>query len=208
MGRRAALPLVLAAVALTACGSKPRPRPAQTPAPSAAPAGETDAAVTASGLDEHLDALQEIADAHGGTRAAGTPGDEATVDYIAAQLRQAGWRVRTPAFEDPVFVERRPPRLVLGGRRGGAGHLRTLAYSPGGSATGRVRAVQLRLGHPSDSGCRRRDYGRVRRGEVVLVQRGTCFLAVKARLAAGAGASAVLIANDGTPGNTGAFSGT
>jgi hypothetical protein len=67
-------------------------------APAAAaqtPDGRVDPAeLTEAGLGEHLTALQGIADANGGTRAAGTPGDRATADYIAGRLRAAGWRVR------------------------------------------------------------------------------------------------------------------
>ncbi|MGH3926458.1 MAG: amidohydrolase, partial [Pseudonocardiaceae bacterium] len=38
--------------------------------------------VTVDGVHRHLRALQRIADATGGTRAAGTPGYDASVDYI------------------------------------------------------------------------------------------------------------------------------
>jgi hypothetical protein len=48
------------------------------------------AAVTVDGMVVHLAALEEIADAHGGTRAAGSPGHEASVDYVAGKLREAG----------------------------------------------------------------------------------------------------------------------
>jgi hypothetical protein len=36
---------------------------------------------------EHLKALQKIADEHGGTRAAGTPGYDASVEYVVGVLR-------------------------------------------------------------------------------------------------------------------------
>jgi Zn-dependent M28 family amino/carboxypeptidase len=206
--------LALTALAVAGCGgAKARPNaaasPTATPTRTATPVQqETGAAVTARGLDEHLDALQRIADDHDGTRAAGTPGEAATVEHLAAVLRDAGWRVTTPSFRQTVFAETRPPRLTVDGRRIAGRHVRTLAYSPGGTATARVRPIDLRLGRPSDSGCRRADFADLRRGEVALVQRGTCYLAEKARRAARAGAAAVLIANDGTQGNTGTFPGT
>ena len=62
-------------------------------------------------------ALQRIADEHGGTRAAGTAGDRATSAYLVEQLRADGYRVRTQKFRVPLYRERRPPRLVVGGRR-------------------------------------------------------------------------------------------
>ena len=39
------------------------------------------------GLGAHLRALQRIAAEHGGTRAAGSPGDAATADYVEQRLR-------------------------------------------------------------------------------------------------------------------------
>ena len=60
----------------------------------------------------------------------------------------------------------------------------------------------------SDAGCRARDFAALRDGEVALVQRGTCRMSVKAHNAQAAGASAVLIVNDGRPGNRGAIAGT
>lgn len=48
---------------------------------------------------EHLQALQRIADEHGGNRAAGTPGYDASVDYVVGVLRGAGFEVSTPTYE-------------------------------------------------------------------------------------------------------------
>jgi hypothetical protein len=143
----------------------------------------------------HLAALQRIADASGGTRAAGTPGDRATAEYLAARLRADGYRVSTQAFRVPFYRERSKPRLVVDGRR--VTDIRAFQFSPPGRASGRVRAA-------TDLGCRASDYGSLHRGEIALVRRGDCFFAVKAFLARRAGAAAVLVANDGagpTPGS-------
>ena len=43
--------------------------------------------VTVDGMYAHLRKLQEIADANGGSRAEGTPGYDASVDYVAQTLR-------------------------------------------------------------------------------------------------------------------------
>ena len=48
---------------------------------------------------EHLQALQKIADEHGGNRAAGTPGYDASVEYVVGVLRDAEFEVGTPTFE-------------------------------------------------------------------------------------------------------------
>jgi aminopeptidase S len=48
---------------------------------------------------KHLQALQKIADEHGGNRAAGTSGYDASVDYVAGVLRRAGYKVSTPTYE-------------------------------------------------------------------------------------------------------------
>ena len=52
--------------------------------------------MTLEGVREHQAALQEIADENGGTRAAGTPGYDASVDYVVDTLEAAGWTVVDP----------------------------------------------------------------------------------------------------------------
>ena len=46
----------------------------------------------------HLQKLQDIANANGNTRAIGTPGYDASVDYVANTLRDKGFDVQTPEF--------------------------------------------------------------------------------------------------------------
>src|SRR5579875_1241504 len=80
------------------------------PPSTSAPAGEKPAAVRfAEGLRgristeammAHLSKLQEIADANNGTRAVGTPGYEASVDYVAKTLGQ-WFRCANPAVFRP-----------------------------------------------------------------------------------------------------------
>ena len=48
---------------------------------------------------KHLQALQKIADEHGGNRAAGTPGYDASVEYVIDVLRDIGFKATTPTFE-------------------------------------------------------------------------------------------------------------
>jgi aminopeptidase S len=47
----------------------------------------------------HLQALQKIADEHGSNRATGTPGYDASVEYVVDVLRDAGFNPSTPTFE-------------------------------------------------------------------------------------------------------------
>ena len=86
----------------------------------------------------------------------------------------------------PYYRETAPPRLTVAGRR--VRPVRTLQFSPGGRATGEVRAAGL--------GCAAGDFAALRTGEIALVQRGTCFFRVKALNAQRAGAVAVLVADE------------
>src|SRR6516164_10436437 len=83
------------------------------------------------GAFRHLRALQDIATANGGNRAAGTPGYDRSAEYVAARLKEAGYVVRLEEFEFPFFEERAPPVLVTSTHGGAqtpasAGGVRTL----------------------------------------------------------------------------------
>ena len=84
----------------------------------------------------------------------------------------------------PAFRERSEPRLSAGSRSYEA---RTMRFSGSGSIAGTARAGGL--------GCSTEAFARLRRGEVALVQRGTCSFRAKALAAQRAGAAAVLIAD-------------
>lgn len=68
-------------------------------------------AVTVQGINAHAIALQRIADRNGGTRASGTPGYRASVDYVAGLLRAAGYAVTIQPF-DFEYVEVRAAELT------------------------------------------------------------------------------------------------
>jgi hypothetical protein len=147
--------------------------------------GGSDGARDQVGAD--LRALQRAADEHRGTRAAGTAGDAATATYLISRLRDDGYRVTTQRFRVPLYRERRPPRVEIDGAP--LSGVRTLQFSPAGRGSGRIRSVGL--------GCAARDFEGLRRGEVALIRRGNCFFYLKALYATRAGASAVLMVNDG-----------
>ena len=152
-------------------------------------AASASAAVTREGIAQHLRALAAIADANGGNRAASTPGDTATADYLAAQLRESGYEVRLQTFDFAYFEERRPP--VLGGLRPGTDFV-TARQSAAGEGTGRVRLIRR-------PGCRRSDFRPLRRGELALVRGGDCTLERVAAHAAAAGAVAMLLEDSARP---------
>jgi Iap family predicted aminopeptidase len=185
------LPLLLAAVLLAACDSGGEREPEPAPPPPKA--------ITRAELEEHLTALQRIADEHGGTRAAGTAGDRASVDYVAGRLRAARWRVQLQEVRFPYFELRRAS-VAVGGRRLQRGRdFQVLTYSGSGRATGRVRRLR--------SGCAAEEFEGLAADEIPVVGRAICFFRMKAANAARAGARALIVVDD-APTRQGVPSGT
>lgn len=154
------------------------------------------ACVNADGAVEHLQALQAIADANGGNRAAGTPGYEASVDYVVDTLEAAGWDVSIDEFPftyvGPSTLAQLTPVQA---------DYPTGAYT--GSGPGDVTAavtpvdLQLGLGNTSTSGCQAADFAGFPAGTIALIQRGGCGFVDKAVNAEAAGAAGVIIFNQG-----------
>jgi len=168
------------------------------------------------GVREHLTALQRIAERNGGNRAAGTSGYDASARYAAARMRAAGYRVRLQELTFPFVFDRSPPELrALGGaswtHRAGRDYV-TLSYSGSGRVEAAVTAVDLLVPSPapnsSTSGCETSDFAAFPRGSVALLQRGSCTFRVKAANAIAAGASAVVVTNEGNLGRQDVFSAT
>ena len=167
--------------------------------------------VTLDGVREHQAAFQDIADAHGGTRVSGSPGYDASAEYVMDRLSAAGWTVTQQAFEfrtfeslsDSVLERVAPPP---------AGPLEhsIMSYSGSGDVTAAVSTPS------GDSrGCLASDFTGFPAGNIALIQRGTptgfpvaCTFALKAANAVAAGAVGVVIYNNaagplaGTLGNT------
>jgi Zn-dependent M28 family amino/carboxypeptidase len=170
-------------------------------------------AVTPDGVLEHLEALQEIADDNGGNRASGLPGYEASVDYVVEQLRSAGYDPQVQEFVFDYFEENSElirvspqPRTFINE----TDFLRNTFDSgtPEGTATGVLVPVDLVINpsgpaNSSTSGCEAADFAGFPAGGIALVQRGTCGFNVKVLNAQAAGASAVIVMNEGQPGRTG-----
>ena len=139
-------------------------------------------------LTGHLTALQDIADAHDGNRAAGTAGYDASVDYVADHLTDAGFDVQTPEFSYDSY-DVRGERVSLDGNVVPAS---VVQFSPATAAEG----VRGRVLAPQGPGCQASDYdGLDVVGAVAVVVRGECSFADKQRLAAERGAVAVVVTN-------------
>ncbi len=171
-------------------------------------------AVTQEALVAHLEALQQVADDHGGNRAAGTPGYAASVEYVQDRLEEAGYRTTRQQFsyERPDFTRATLRRTAPAATTYVVGRdHRPLAFSGSGATSARLTAVDVNLEAPGEttSGCEAADFAGFPRGDIALVQRGTCQFAVKVDHAVAAGATAVVVFNQGDdPGRTGLFAGT
>jgi hypothetical protein len=174
------LPLLLVAAVLVGCDSGGESEPEPAPLPPAE--------ITQAELGQHLSALQLIADENGGTRAAGTPGYRASVDYTAERLREARWRVRVQPVRFPYFELKRATMSVGGRKLRRARDFQVLSYSGSGRAGGRLRGL--------DQGCSEEEFAQLRDGELPLVGRGACFFRVKALNAQRAGAPALVVFDD------------
>ena len=203
---------------------------APAPAPAAAdnrpPQEKLRTAVTTEGMFKHLKAFQDIADANDGHRASGFPGYDASAQYVMEQLSAAGYSPTTQPFDFVVFTETAPPLFNQISPTPTTYEpddddddtdvqFLTMNYSaPGDSTNHTLQAVDVNLNatpanRTSTSGCEDADFAGFTSGNVALVQRGTCDFAVKAVNAQEAGASAVIIFNQGNdPGRTDVFAGT
>jgi Zn-dependent M28 family amino/carboxypeptidase len=176
------------AAALVVAGCASRVAPEAAPPDRDRHVAELPRLVSTTRLRQHLVALQRIADAHGGHRAAGSPGYAASVRYVRETLAAAGYRPAAPAFPFTSYRERRELARQLTPR---ARRLRVEAidYSPSTPVAGlRARVV------PADNGCERGDFAGTR-GRIAVASRGVCFISQKAQHAAAAGAVALLVFN-------------
>ncbi|MDQ2691324.1 MAG: M28 family metallopeptidase [Chloroflexota bacterium] len=152
--------------------------------------------VTLEGVREHQAAFQEIADDNGGTRASGTPGYDESVDYVVERMTAAGYNVTLHNFSH-LFV---PPPVVQQLAPITASYIANPAVGTGyGTVTAAVTPVDINLTPPraNSSGCETADFASFPAGNIALIQRGTCSFAIKALNAQAAGASAVILFNQG-----------
>lgn len=147
------------------------------------------------GVDAHLDALQRIADEHGGNRASGTSGDAASMRYVEDVLSTAGYEVERQPF-DFLYTERLEESLVT---QDGQEHAIVLAtYSPSTAADGLDARLAALTGDESRSqGCAAGSYQHADvRDRTAVILQGGCSMDAKQAAAAEAGAAAVIVVND------------
>ncbi len=164
------------------------------------------------GVREHQAAFQAIADANGGTRAAATPGYDASVDYVIETLEAAGWSVETDQFDFTVAqpIQQLTPIVATHATGGVTG-------SALGTVTAAVTPIDINLTPPraNTSGCDGafteaavgapltadpggvNDFAGFVAGRIALIQRGGCSFSLKVANAQTAGAAAVILFNQG-----------
>ena len=131
-------------------------------------------------------ALQDIADKHGGTRAFGGSGHNATVDYVFDTVEATGYYdvIKQPFTE--LYAE------ASGSIKIGDEEVASipLTYTPSGSASGAALVKVAELG------CSSENYPAELDGAVAFTQRGECTFAEKATLAQAAGAVGLIVYNN------------
>jgi len=170
-------------------------------------------------LWHHMRALQAIADANPGadghpSRNSGEPGYKASADYVAMVMRKAGYDVtiQTYTFLYFSFTGSQTFRQLSP-----TAHDFTFVdeWVPGNSIGSTTADVQPAAGivvpptptPSSSSGCTAGDFAGFVPGRIALIQRGTCTFGAKVLNAQAAGASGVILFNEGNPGRTGVFGG-
>jgi hypothetical protein len=175
--------------------------------------------ITQDDLMTHMRAFQAIADANpvGGhaSRNSGEPGYKASVDYVARLMTEAGYNVTIQTYKFfyfafsgiPLFSEISP-----------TAHNYVIAneWNPGQSLGTTTADLQPAGGivipptptSSSSSGCTAADFTGFVAGRIALIQRGGCNFGVKVLNAQAAGASGVIIFNEGNPGRTSVLSGS
>jgi Zn-dependent M28 family amino/carboxypeptidase len=167
-------------------------------------------AVTLAGIREHQAALQAIADANDDTRSSGTPGYEDSAQYVYERLADAGYDPVLQPFDFPFFeqlapstFERVSPDPVVY-TEGASADYALMTYSGSGDVTAGVSHVVDQGGALPGAGCEAGDFAGFTVGNIALIQRGSCTFKIKAVNAEAAGASGVVVYNNGP----GALNGT
>jgi Peptidase family M28/PA domain len=172
-------------------------------------------------LWDHMKKFQAIADANPSpadghpSRNSGEPGYKASVDYVASVMKDAGYDVTIQPYKFtyfaftgiPVFREISPTphdyEVVDEWNPGQSTGATTADLQPAGGII-----IPPTPTPSSSSGCSMADFSGFVPGRIALIQRGSCFFGVKVLNAQAAGASGVIIFNEGNPGRTDVLSGS
>jgi hypothetical protein len=167
----------------------------------------------------HMQAFWQIAQDNPGpdghpSRNSGEPGYRASVDYVADLMRQAGYNVTIQPYTFDYFAYQGVP-LLRENSPTARDYTLVSEWNPGrshGTTTADVQpAGGIVIPSPggTSSGCDPSDFTGFVAGRVALIQRGTCTFSQKIANAQAAGASGVIIFNEGnTPARSGAFDGS
>ena len=174
--------------------------------------------ITTSDLMNHMQQFEDIAVANPGpdghpSRNSGEPGYLASVMYVKNLMDAAGYTTHIQQYTFPYFAFKAIPAMsevsptvqtfTLGVDfdAGQAAGVSTAPVQPAGG-------IQIPPGptaSSSSSGCTAGDFSGFTSGDIALIQRGTCNFGVKVQNAVNAGASGVIIFNEGQPGRTDAM---
>lgn len=147
--------------------------------------------VTLEGVRGHQAAFQTIADANNGIRTSGTPGFDASKDYVVTKLTEYGYNVTVQPFQFQTFIVLSATVLeqVAPAPTGPIAN-NIMSYSGSGDVTASVSTL------PVLTGCNAADFAGFPAGNIALISRGACTFAIKATNAYNAGASGVIIYNN------------
>jgi hypothetical protein len=176
--------------------------------------------ITQSDLWNHMENFWAIAEKNPGadghpSRNSGEPGSKASVDYVASLMREAGYNVTIQTYTFTYFAFTAPP-IFEEVSPNPQNFVPATDWNPGQS-TGTANGATLQPAGgiiippsstlSSSSGCTSADFSDFVPGRTALIQRGGCNFGVKVINAQAAGASGVIIFNEGNPGRTGMISG-
>jgi Zn-dependent M28 family amino/carboxypeptidase len=151
-------------------------------------------AVNVGRIMTHLEALQTVADAHGGSRASGTSGYEASAEYVEARLHRAGYTTERQYFPF-TYTEILAEEVQENSPTARSFDNHVMTASPSTPAGG-VTADLVAPANPF--GCDAAAWSGVdATGRIALVSRGNgCSFLAKSQAAGAAGAAAVIIYNN------------
>ncbi|MUM15376.1 M28 family peptidase [Mycobacterium sp. CBMA271] len=181
--------LVIAAVA-SCCAHPGATGPSIPPPPNVNLAPDLARAVTVDAMMGHLKQLQQAADANGGNRAEGTPGYDASADYVIKALKDRGFEVQAPELSRLKVLTEGKPLVAVGGRPYAVDQASYFAQTP-------KDGLKASIIRPSGkaSGCAAADYGSLNvTGQIAVVDGTGCSVVEKHNVAKEKGAAAVLVA--------------
>ncbi|MFN2563278.1 MAG: M20/M25/M40 family metallo-hydrolase [Jatrophihabitans sp.] len=170
-------------------------------------------------LWRYMQDFQAIADANPGpdghaSRNSGEPGYLASAQYVANIMRNAGYNVSIQTYTFDYFAYQGVPQMSEVSPTAHDYQLVT-EWNPGRSMGSSIASLQgvgsTLIPSPggSTSGCAASDFSGFTAGNIALIQRGTCTFSQKVANAQAAGATGVIIFNEGnTPARSGGLSGS